>query len=56
MMTPRQQQELVAVGLELVGSAALASVAAVYLPHGGLWAPPAYLVYLAFAYRRWMKL
>ena len=47
----------IAIVLELLGSMGLMLVVASQAPwHAEWWAPSGWLVYLAFAYRRWMKL
>jgi hypothetical protein len=50
-------QWYIAIGLELAGSFCLMIAVATQAPwNATLWAPASYLVYLAFAYRRWMRL
>ena len=50
-------QWAMSVWLELIGSVGLMLVVAARAPWDApVWAPCGYLVYLAFAYRRWMRL
>lgn len=47
----------IAILLELIGSLGIAIAVTITAPwHAELWAPSGWLVYLAFAYRRWMHL
>jgi hypothetical protein len=60
-LSPRERQVrtqlYTAIILELLGTCGVMLTVALYAPwHAALWAPSGWLVYLAFAYRRWMHL